>query len=209
MPSRRRESGVRLRGVRGRTVGNRQPVPVILIVCEGKKTEPNYFNDFPVPKQIREIHGLGMDPLRLVQEARAFQQQYRRERGYDYGQVWCVFDRDEVPLERFRQALKLAEENGFHLAYSNPAFELWYLLHFRYSDRPMTRYECQSELEAWLNSPYQKHRKLYSTIQVNQPDAIKHAMRLLAQYNPCDPANDNPSTTVHLLVQELNRHLRS
>lgn len=208
MAPRRSESGIRLRGAKGRTVGNRQPTPVILIVCEGEKTEPNYFGGFPVPKQIREIHGLGMDPLCLVQEARKLQQQYKRQNGFDYGQVWCVFDRDEFPLDRLRQALQLANANGFQIAYSNPSFELWYLLHFRYSDRPMTRYECCSELGDWLKSTYEKSQKLYMKIEANQADAIKHATRPLAQYAPPDPANDNPSTTVHLLVQEINRYVR-
>ncbi len=36
----------------------------------------------------------------------------------------------------------------------------------------------------------------------NRHDAIDNAEKVLAQYEPCpDPANDNPSTTVHLLVQ--------
>jgi hypothetical protein len=29
-------------------MGNRKPIPTFLIVCEGKKTEPNYFRSFPV-----------------------------------------------------------------------------------------------------------------------------------------------------------------
>jgi hypothetical protein len=37
---------------------------------------------------------------------------------------------------------------------------------------------------------------------------IVYATNLLATYDPSDPAHDNPSTTVHLLVQELNKHAR-
>jgi hypothetical protein len=32
--------------------------------------------------------------------------------------------------------------------------------------------------------------------------------RLYAQYSPWDPATADPSTTVHLLVEELNKHRR-
>lgn len=208
MSSKRSNSTARPRGIRQREIGGRQTSSVILIVCEGEKTEPNYFKGFPVPKDIRQIYGIGMDPLRLVQEAVNLQRSYRREHGYDYGQVWCVFDRDEVSLERFRQALQLARTSNFQIAYSNPAFEIWYLLHFRCSDRPMTRQECCSELGVRLGSAYSKNQLMYSRLQATQPDAIACAKRLLATYDPPDPANDNPSTTVHLLVQELNKHAR-
>jgi hypothetical protein len=40
--------------------------------------------------------------------------------------------------------------------------------------------------------------------QGNQALAIKHAEKLLASYDPSNPEKDNPSTTVHLLVQALN-----
>jgi hypothetical protein len=41
-----------------------------------------------------------------------------------------------------------------------------------------------------------------------QSQAIKNSKRLLEQYNPPQPAIDNPSTTVHLLVEELNKFVR-
>ena len=205
---RKSELASRWHGIKARKTGNKQPTPTILIVCEGEKTEPDYFEQFPVPKDVRKIFGLGMDPLRLVQEAKKLQRLFRKERGYDYGQVWCVFDRDEFSLERFNQALQLATASGFQVAYSNPAFEIWYLLHFGYSDRPMMRHACCSALSNRLGRPYEKTRSLYGQLQSAQAAAIGHATRLLSQYDPPDPANDNPSTTVHLLVQELNRHTR-
>ena len=107
--------------MKARKTGNREPVSVILIVCEGEKTEPGYFEQFPVAKDVREIRGLGMDPLRLVQEARELQREFRKRRGYDYGQVWCVFDRDEFPLDRFNQALQLATTSGFQVV----SMSLW------------------------------------------------------------------------------------
>ncbi|MDZ8088626.1 MAG: hypothetical protein RMY16_24170 [Nostoc sp. DedQUE12b] len=34
------------------------------------------------------------------------------------------------------------------------------------------------------------------------------AKSLIKQYNPSNPVNDNPSTTVHLLVKKLNKFIR-
>lgn len=204
--SRRNDADLPQRGIKTRPTGNRVPAPVILIVCEGGKTEPGYFSDFPVPKAVREIYGVGMDPLRLVQEAKKRQRDYRQDHGYDYGQVWCVFDRDEFPLERFKQALHLARASGFHVAYSNPAFELWYLLHYGYSDRPMERHDCCSEFSVRLGCQYVKNQRYFRQLEPLQASAIRHAAKLLQQYDDPDPASDNPSTTVHLLVEALNLH---
>ena len=196
------------RGVSRRGAETREPALKILIVCEGVKTEPAYFKRFPVPKDVAEVKGVGMDPLRLVQEARKLARDYRQRTGYSYGQVWCVFDRDEFSLERFRQALQLAADSKFQIAYSNPAFEIWYLLHFGFSDRPMTRQGCCSSLSVHLGCPYEKNKSWYSQLLSAQEQAIEYATRLLARYDSHDPANNNPSTTVHLLVQELRRLYR-
>ena len=50
---------------------------------------------------------------------------------------------------------------------------------------------------------------MYSLLKERQSDAIRNATRLLESYGTRhNPERDNPCTTVHLLVQELNRHLR-
>lgn len=201
MPRKRKPSG---RGYQSRRVNTREPLQRFLIVCEGEKTEPAYFDGFRVPSVRIEIVGMGKDPLTLVD--RAFD--LRRQDQYD--QVWCVFDRDDVPAERFDQALELARRRGIKVAYSNQAFELWFLLHFHYCDVPQTRRDYRDGLSREIGRTYQKNdRTLYQELLPRQDAAIRHAERLLAQYNPVSPATDDPATTVHKLVQALNRFVQN
>jgi hypothetical protein len=59
-----------------------------------------------------------------------------------------------------------------------------------------------------LGIPYRKNSTdIYGELLNRQNDAIRNAERLLQQYNPVDPLRNNPSTTVHLLVNELNSHI--
>ncbi len=106
-------------GYQARPLGTREQRKRFLIVCEGSKTEPNYFRRFPASI---DVESPALDPLGLVQQAVARQAQAKRERAA-YDQVWCVFDRDEWTLERFNQAIALARQKGIHVAYSNQAFE--------------------------------------------------------------------------------------
>lgn len=200
MPKKRKPSGS---GYRSRRVNTREPLPRFLIVCEGEKTEPAYFDGFRVPSVTIEIVGLGKDPLTLIEQATD-----RRSKG-QYDQVWCVFDRDDVPAERFNQALDLAQRRRIYAAYSNQAFELWYLLHFHYCDVAQARRDYRDGLSRELGRTYQKNDPaLYRELLPRQDVAIRHAERLLTQYHPANPAADDPSTTVHKLVQELNRFVQ-
>jgi hypothetical protein len=62
-------------------------------------------------------------------------------------------------------------------------------------------------LDDLLGHRYQKNdRNIYQQLLPCQARAIHNARRLLAQYDPPNPAQDNPSTTVFLLVEELNRY---
>lgn len=200
MPRKRKPSGS---GYQSRRVGIRERLPRFLIVCEGERTEPAYFDGFRVPSVTIEIVGLGKDPLTLVEQAvdRCDKEQF--------DQVWCVFDRDDVPIERFNRALDLARRQSIKVAYSNQAFELWYLLHFHYCDVAQTRGDYVDGLSRELGRMYQKNDPaLYRELLSRQDVAISHAERLLAQYSPTNPATDDPSTTVHKLVQELNRFIQ-
>jgi len=155
------------------------------------------------PRIVIRIMGLGKDPLTLIQQACELREQD------DYDQVWCVFDRDEVPAERFNQALVLAKQQQIKVAYSNQAFELWYLQHFHYCHTALARSDYVEKLSEQLGRPYQKNdNTLYQELLPKQVGAIQNAERLLKQYQPPNPVNDDPSTTVHELVQELNRFVQ-
>lgn len=213
MAKRRKSHGHRKGGSRGyrpRSVGKKKIGERFLIVCEGEKTEPSYFESYGVPGLV-DVHaeGFGVSPPQLVEIAldrKGNQSQRRNEDIYD--QVWCVFDKDDWDDGVFNNAIQRAESQGLKVAYSNEAFELWFLLHFRFFDTPMHRKVFAGKLNELLDRPYKKNATdMYDQLYLKQGFAIKSAQRLLALYSPRNPAKDNPSTTVHLLVQELNRFL--
>jgi len=147
------------RGGRGftRKVDTRPAQKVFLIVCEGAKTEPNYFRGFKVAGNVLDVRGVGDNTLSLVEQAAKF-----KERG-EYDQTWCVFDRDSFPADRFNRALDLARRLGMRVAYSNEAFELWYLLHFAYHD--CSRVWSNTSLIRFRNS-IPKINSLYSEASI-------------------------------------------
>jgi RloB-like protein len=189
-------------GYSSRNVDVREPKQKFLIVCEGTKTEPNYFRSFRVPKDVMDIRGVGENPSRLVESAKRFSQEE------EYDQVWCVFDRDSWTKEDFNNAISSAAKEGFRVAYSNEAFEIWYILHFEFLHTATSRQDYGKKLTALLDRKYEKNSKtIYDDLFTKQPTAIKNATNLLQQFERPNPDKDNPSTTVHLLVQELNRFL--
>lgn len=192
------------RGYSTRKINTREVRQRFLIVCEGAKTEPNYFKSFRVPKDVIQIdvEGVGENPSKLVESAKKLNTQE------DYDRVWCVFDRDAWLPQDFNNAIQNAKNHGFQVAYSNEAFELWYVLHFEFLNTGIPRSDYCKKLTSHLHHKYEKNsEKIYDELREKQASAIKFSKKLLAQYDPQNPVEDNPSTTVHLLVEELNNFL--
>jgi RloB-like protein len=183
-----------------RDLDTRETKQSFLIVCEGTKTEPKYFKSFRVPVR---AEGVAKDPSGLVDCAKVLAKEDR------YDQVWRVFDRDpgtdSWTAENFNSALHKAEALGFKVAYSNECFEIWYILHFEYLNTGLPRDDYGRKLRGHLKQKYKKNDPdMYNKILDKQPMAIKFAKKLLASYDPHNPEQDNPCTTVHLLVEALN-----
>jgi hypothetical protein len=181
----------------------------ILILCEGKKTERNYFRKFPVNVELVEIEvkGTGANTLSLVKEALRLGQDAANA-GRPYNQIWCVFDRDSFPRGNFNCAFREADENHIHIAYSNQCFELWYLLHYHFNDTAIRRQEYASRLTKWMGRKYHKnYEDMYDLLKERQTTAIRNAEKLLGRFNPRNPEKDDPSTTVHKLVEALNEFI--
>lgn len=114
----------------------------ILIVSQGEKTEPNYFESFKKNGRdhidIDFEHRCG-DPKQMVDKAIFLKEKAAGDTRSKYDRVWAVFDKDDFELDCFNQAILQAASSGIDCAWSNEAFELWYLLHFDYHNSGIDR----------------------------------------------------------------------
>lgn len=195
-------------------LNDREPVR-ILIVCEGEKTEPNYFKKFNIDqtKALVDVVGIGFVSLSLVQEALKMQEAAQKK-DISYHQIWCVFDRDQGTntKENFNDAVQKDGKKGIRCVYSNECIELWYWLHFCYCDTAFTADNYVEKLDKKLKQKYEKNATgMYEELLSLQPVAIRNAKKLLDKHSErdgrLDPWNQNPSTTVFMLVEELNKYL--
>jgi hypothetical protein len=192
-----------------------------LIVCEGEKTEPNYFKSFKtnVKSFVYTIDTFGEATNTKDLVRRTILARDKSSQKYD--SVWAVFDKDSFSSDNFNSAINLAESNDVKVGWTNEAFELWYLLHFQYRNTAMSREEYKSALEKEVNAKiavlskskkpnkfvYEKNSKeMFAVLEKygNQKEAIKNAEKLIANQNCTNFAAHNPCTRIHLLVQELN-----
>ena len=194
-----------------RTAPIREPYDYVLILCEGGKTEPNYFRALRQAYRLSsanvEIAKPGAnDPLGIVAEADARITADRFDRAY------CVFDRDGHA--NYQQALHVVAtcqngRNGRLIATpSVPCFELWILLHFAFSTAPYNAVGNNSACDSVLRalkvhfSDYSKgHQDVYNRIAAQMTQAMTHARRLTLHNQ--QTGSENPATLVHDLVHYL------
>jgi hypothetical protein len=68
----------------------------------------------------------------------------------------------------------------------------------------ITRADYINILDTKLGHKYEKNSvDIYDELQELQETAIRNAKTLLVGYNLSSPAKNDPSTTVHLLVEQL------
>ncbi len=194
------------------------------IYCEGEVTEPEYFRSFPINTETKvEAIGLARSKTALVNKAIEILSEERMLPGmahYDEDcQLWVVFDYDKENQNHeardFNEAIRLAEANGLQVAYSNDSFELWFVLHFQKQSAALTRKEYYEILSKQWCINYEKDGKakefaqsIYYLLLDKQEQAIKFASALYEELKDEVPAGQNPCTTVHLLVEELNKCLK-
>lgn len=198
--------------------GTRELRAYFLIVCEGAKTEPNYFKSFPkmAGNLVFDLtfDGGGISTTKVLEKA----VEIRDKSSQKFDRIWIVFDKDSFPEANFNKAILDAEKEGIKSAWSNEAFELWYLLHFVYRNTAMSREDYKKAIETQINTQiklktgktgsfsYKKNdAEMYKTLQEygNETNAINWAEKLEKTYTGQQFAKYNPCTTVYKLVQEL------
>lgn len=197
-----------------RRASRRDPYKKILIVCEGEKTEPKYFEDIREYYRLNtvnvEVRGdCGSDPMSVVNFAK---QRFREEKdaGDPFEQVYCVFDKDSHST--YAQALTVLESSTPRSVYfainSVPCFEYWLLLHFVYTTRPYIALPGSSsgnqvlmELKNYIPDYKKGSRKIFTDLISQLEQAKRFSERALQESHRNQ--TDNPSTHVHTLVQIL------
>jgi len=212
----------RSRDEKKRLVGFKSKRMFYLIVCEGEKTEPNYFSSLKesLPKGVLEltqidIDGTGKNTLSIIIEAKKLRKRYEEKYLRKIDKVWAVFDKDSFPSRNFNNAINKGENSRpkINCAWTNEAFELWYLLHFSYYNTGLSRQQYQKLIEKEIikasgkkDFKYTKNSKeMYALLNLfgSQDFAISNAENLEKLYNDRSFSNHNPCTKVHLLINEL------
>jgi hypothetical protein len=171
----------------------------VLIVCEGGKTEPNYL------ERLRIVHRLsnaniritpadGTDPMSIV----AFAE--RELSRNDYDRVYCVFDRDEHN-NYFDALRRISALPKFFATTSWPCFEIWILLHFKYSTAPQNRHEALAELRKHYPAYSKGCKTVFDDMTPALERAVQHAERLQGENER--NGSVNPATRMHELVTYL------
>lgn len=204
-----------------RQINNKPKRKRYLIVCEGEKTEPNYFEalKLALPKGVLEvvdfrIIGEGFNTESLVQQAISLRAKWESESGRAIDKLWVVFDKDSFLPEAFNNAIQLCQNTPkTEAAWSNEAFEIWYLLHFEYYNTGIPRDTYKQRIQANFRNNgltdfvYTKNRPdMFDLLTKygNRNLAIKHSYMLESTYiGKRDFSNQNPCTTVYKLVVQL------
>lgn len=195
----------------GRPTGNRWPRARFFLFCEGKNTEPDYFDHLrrSVRDALVEVSVVGAvgTPFTIASRAVERKKEAMRSSGGDsyekHDRYWAVFDRDEHP--RFDEAVTLCEGNDIGIARSNPCFEVWLILHVQDYDRSCDRHEVQRHLSS-LHEPYRANGRkrvdapaLIANIELAEERARKQCSRREVE----GASYAAPSTTVGLLTNEI------
>lgn len=197
----------------------------IYIYCEGAKTECNYFralkahmyagrhlsesNPIVKPYSIEGPKFTGESgAIKNITAIRNMLPDDLDSKDY----VICVIDCDSNSNTDIEKAIKDSRGKNnrkcdIHICFSNPRFELWYLLHYQQCSTCLNEETLNNKLKHY-NPDYKKNDpNHYTDLFTKQEEAIKHATELekMHKKNGIEllSIESNPSTMVHLYITKI------
>ena len=185
----------------------------IVIFCEGRKSEPNYFQGL---KQTLRVHKNRLiveivdceytSCVELVSEANKKKRsnQYTKE-----DEFWVVVDKDGYT--QHAKCFDIARGKGVKIAFSAIAFEFWILLHFEYTSRV---FQNSTEIISYIKTvhgfSYEKNMGgLYMLLQGREVEAKERAQQIRQHHNATSPRQQpyrlDPYTNVDELVESIKK----
>lgn len=216
MPSRRPIRSAKTATELARRGPTRHALKRFLIVCEGSKTEPQYFRALARSLRLTTADVIvcgeecSSDPVSVVRYA---YERFMSDQDIDH--VFCVIDKDShtnlTDALNIARDAKMPPEKTFRTILSVPCFEFWVLLHFEYSTAPYNRSGSVSPCDALIAKIKSKHADGYSkgddglfdALRERYEEAKRRSVRALQAAK--DNGTDNPSTEIHLLIDMLEK----
>jgi hypothetical protein len=189
-------------------------LPVLLLVCcEGKQTEPQYFNIVVKQRKInvgrakvKVVGGRGQHQV-LIDETAAERERMCRSLELTQAEIeaWAVCDKDQMACS-LQELEEYAAKNQINLAFSDPRFEIFLLQHFTRSSTNDRGKGLETLLGKHLESKghkpgYTKEdlKALYKIFD-NEPLLLEAAIENSGYIQDKD---NTPYTTAHLLLARL------
>ncbi|MCA3160169.1 MAG: RloB domain-containing protein [Burkholderiales bacterium] len=190
----------------------RPPYDRVLIVCEGEKTEPNYFREVRIARRLSSTHihvchsAFGTEPQQIVEFAEA---EFRKTRAFE--RVYVVFDRDEhrtyanaIAMAATRDKTLRNDEGKlvpFEAAVSVPCFEAWLLMHFADCQGALHRRDAYARLRTHIAGYEKGLVGTYAATEAQFNVGAARAARLRDRFARLP--GDDVYTDVDLLVAHL------
>lgn len=191
--------------------GARKGLSAVLIICEGRETEPNYIegliDHLGVNRAaVKVVHGESVtDPLGLVRKA---QRAFTSDGGYDLVYVVCDGDAPQLAdaRELARKTLRNTsrERTEVQLIASHPSFEFWLLLHFEYSVRPyLSGADAAMALRRHVTDYAKNDRNIFAKVATGLDTACRNSDRLKKEL--AKTGAQVPDTDMRTLIDQLMR----
>lgn len=192
-----------------------------LIVCEGTKTEPNYFKALMEYVKVKtgknvkcKIEGTGRNTESLIDAVDnfIFVEELEGKPLIPYGKVFTVFDKDSFKAGQFNNAIHMSERKGYITIWSNECIELWFLLHFQYFQSDIPREEYFDKLSEIHKIKYEKSADHFNMLDTenNLQTAMKYAKKLYDKYDVNERKNPSimvPCTMIFRLIEEIEEYI--
>ena len=199
---------------------------LFIIACEGAVTEHSYFDAIVkeliasnkiLPESIvliTDIKNKHTNPSGVLYDLLNYEHNNKKNgMAYtykDFDEKWIVIDRDEKmtgggghDLADFNNALSNSEKENVSVAWSNPCFEIWFLLHFDYIITPFNRVAVFQKLKERFPEYEKNNKNTYTLLKDKTTLAIRYAKKLENENIEKNAADSNPGTMVHKLVEKL------
>jgi hypothetical protein len=194
-----------------RQKASRAGLPSVLILCEGRETEPNYLDGLRDYLRVNaaavhiEAGDSVTDPVGLVRRA---QQRHRSDRSYDLVYVVCDGDSNRLAAARALAQRALRNTAGgttqVQIIATTPCIEYWLLLHFEYTARPFQNAaEVQQVLRAHLPDYRKNDRTIFPKVAAGLDLACQRVAQLKAEL--AASGSTTPDTDMPVLIAQLRR----